>query len=87
MNIKILDSALKHHLTEDEVKFASQNIVCDKAKNKNGNIVHLAVGILPNGKTCELIYFVEHFEEVVVFHAMSPAKNNFVKEVQKRKRG
>ena len=87
MNVKVLDSALKHDLKEDEVKYASQHIVCDKVKKRKDNIVHFAVGILPNGKTCELVFYIEHFGQVVIFHAMSPAKNEFVKEVQKRKRG
>ena len=87
MNIRVLQSAKKHNLTEDEVKYAAQHIVCDKVKKRKDNLIHLAVGILPNGKTCELIFFIEHFGEVVIFHAMSPAKNQFVKSVQKRKRG
>ena len=87
MNIRVLESAKKHNLTEDEIKYASKNIVCDKVKKRKDNLVHFAVGILPSGKTCELIFYIEHFGEVVIFHAMSPAKNQFVKEVQKSKRG
>ena len=88
MNIKILDSALKHELSENEIRHAMENSVCSKSKkNSRGNVIWLCVGILPTGQTCELMFYVNKFFEHVVFHAMSPARNQFVKDVQSKKRG
>lgn len=88
MNVKVLDSALKHGLTEEEVKHAMDNCVCSKAKkNKSGNTVYLCIGILQNGTTCEAMFYINKFFEHVVFHAMSPARNQFVKDVQEKRKG
>ena len=88
MFIKILDSAKKHGLTETEITNAVNQILFSKTKkDKNGKFVHMAVGMLPNGKTCELMYYIcESKNGYIVFHAMSPAKNNFIKSVQQRKK-
>ncbi len=84
MNIKILKSAQKHNLEENEIRQAMKNIVCSKTKRKENILTHFAVGIMANGKTCELIFFID-VEQVVVFHAMSPARKTFINEVQKTK--
>lgn len=86
---KVLESAKKHGLSEQEIRDALENIVCSKKRYKEaGKAVCLAVGILPNGRTCELAFFINQFGDPVVFHAMSPARNSFVKDVQAvKKRG
>ena len=83
MFIKVLPSANKHNLTDEEIRHAINNIVCDKTKQKDGKNYHFAIGLLPSGKTCEMVFFVEHIDQVVVFHAMSPARKQFIKEVQR----
>lgn len=88
MNIKVLDSALKHELDESEIRHAMKNSVCSKSKkNSRGIEIYLCVGILPTGQTCELMFYINKFFEYVVFHAMSPARNQFVKDVQAKKKG
>ncbi len=88
MNIRVLDSALKHGLDESEIKHAMENSVCSKSrKNAKGNNVYSCVGILPTGQTCELMFYINKFFQHVVFHAMSPARNAFVKDVQSKKKG
>ena len=88
LNIKILDSAKKHDLKESEIKFALENCICSKVKkNERGNEITLCIGILPTGQTCELIFYVNKYLEHVVFHAMTPARNDFVKQVKRGKKG
>ena len=86
MNILFRSSAFKHNLTEDEIIYAFSNIVKSKRmENAKFDFENIwAVSILPNGKSCELIYFYQDIDNVVIFHAMSPARKTFVKELERK---
>ena len=86
LDIRILQNALKHGLTEQDIRHAIKNTICIKYKqNERGNLIRLSIGLLKNGQTCELISYVNIEHNIVVFHAMCPARNAFVKEVQNKR--
>ena len=86
MFIKVLPSAKKHGLNDLNIRIALQNCVCQRLKkNEKGNCVSLAIGILQSGQTVELMYYINNFEQIVVFHAMSPACNSFINEIKKKR--
>lgn len=88
MNIKILNSAKKHGLTENEISYAMKNILFSKRKNNADidRLVFMAIGLLENGTTCELTYSLNLMKNFyVVFHAMSPARNSYIREIKDQK--
>ena len=87
MNVICEKSALKHGLTEEEIATAFEQSVKFKNRdsNRNGAFVRMVIGVLPNGKTCELIGFFSTMDEFVVFHALSPARKSFISEVERSK--
>ena len=87
MNVICEKSALKHGLTEEEIATAFEQSVKFKNRdsNRNGAFVRMVLGVLPNGKTCELIGFFSTMDEFVVFHAMAPARKSFISEVERSK--
>ena len=87
MNVICEESALKHGLTEEEIATAFEQSVKYKNRenNNDGAFVRMVIGVLPNGNTCELIGFFSNMDEFVVFHAMSPARQSFINEVERSK--
>ena len=77
--ITVLPSALKHGLTVSEVEYAWRNVFeFQRTKGDKLPPHYKALGVLPNGRTAELVAFstgVEWF----VFHAMTPARRDFMK--------
>lgn len=87
MKVICEESALKHGLTREEIAVAFEQSVKYKNRdcNRNGSFVRMIIGVLPNGKTCELIGFFSNMDEFVVFHALSPARKSFISEVERNK--
>jgi hypothetical protein len=85
MNIVFKESALKHGLNKEQLIYGISNIVKSRrVYNKNFDTYNYwAICILPSGATCELAYMYHNFETMIVFHAMSPARNSFVRELEK----
>lgn len=78
--IYVEPSALKHGLTANEVRFAWLSVFEFKIRVGSGFPPHyLALGVLPNGKTCELIA-VSDGANWHVFHAMAPPTKGFMHE-------
>lgn len=78
--IRVEPSALKHGLTEDEVIYAWGNLLEYRRCKRDKYPPHyLALGMLPNGRTVEMVAFSTGFEWVV-FHAMTPPTPGFMHE-------
>ena len=90
MRIRILDSALKHGLSESDITYALDNSKMHNTVKRKGNIdkeVDLVLGILPNGNLCEIMSTLSFDEsEVVVFHAMQPPCKSFIKKIEGRQK-
>ena len=86
MKLIYRDSAFKHDLTQDQLIYAFSNIIKSKrVYSKEFDVENIwAVGILPNGNDCELIYFYQDVETAVIFHAMSPARKTFTDELERK---
>ena len=69
MNVICEKSALKHGLTEEEIATAFEQSVKFKNRdsNRNGAFVRMVIGVLPNGKTCELIGFFQLWMSLLCF--------------------
>ena len=89
MNILIRNSALKHNLTEDEIDYAFLNIFRSKrVYSKKYDYENIwAIGILPNGNSCELIFSYKDIDTAIIFHAMSPARKSFTKKLERKDYG
>ena len=89
MNVRVLASALKHGLTEEEILYACDNAIKWQTVEKSGNIngeIEFVLGTLPNGNLCELLTTFSYDEEtVIVFHANTPPTKNFMKKLEERK--
>lgn len=84
MNIQFTDSALKHGLSEKDIRQAMNT--CFKTKpvrSKSGERAYMALGILDD-KVCELMFNVNPFNGYRVFHAMIPARPSFIKEIERK---
>ena len=88
MNIRVLDSALKHGLTEEDVIYAIENSQMSNTVTRSGNVnkeVDLVLGVLPNGNLCEIMATLSYDEsEVVVFHAVQPPSKDFINKIEGR---
>ena len=78
--IEVRRSALKHGLTEEDVKYAWMNLTEYRRCRQDKQPPHyLAIGTLPNGNSVELVAFSTGFKWVV-FHAMAPVTPGFKKQ-------
>ncbi len=88
MKIVILQSALKHGLTGDDIAYALRHVQKSRTIEKEGNInkeVEYVLAILPNGNLCELGTTYSHNEQsIVVFHALTPPTKGFLKKIEGR---
>ena len=86
MKLVFRDTAFKHGLTREQITYALSNLVkCKRVFNKkfdNHNI--WAIALLPNGNDCEIVYMYDNIETIVVFHAMSPTRKSFSKEIERK---
>ena len=82
----MLDSALKHGLTECDVLFALENSQMHNTVQRSGNIdkeVDLVLGTLPDGNLCEIMATLSYDEtKVVVFHVMKPPSKGFLRKIE-----
>ena len=88
---EIHPNALKH-LTKEEVLYAWDCVVKTiRRDSKCEPPQYLSIGFLKDGRSVELIY-VEYFNEDeqtmkwLIFHAMSPVKSKFQKEISELER-
>lgn len=88
MQIRVLDSALKHGLTEEDILWALENSQLHNTVRRSGNVnkeVDLVLGTLKNGNLCEIMSTISYDEtQVVVFHAMTPPRKDFLKKIEGR---
>ena len=86
MQVRVLESALKHGLTEEDIQFALENSQMYTTVEQRGNVnkeVDLVLGTLPDGNLCEIMSALSFDEtEVVVFHAMKPPCKDFLKKIE-----
>ena len=84
--VRVLESALKHGLTEEEVLYAFENEKMYNTVRQKGNVnkeVDLLIGVLPDGSLCEMIATLSFDEsEIVIFHAMKPPCKGFLKRME-----
>lgn len=78
MSVHVLGSALKHGLTEDEIRHAWENVF-EYARYKSDKQPphYMALGTLANGSTVELIAFSTGFDWYI-FHALTPPTIGFM---------
>ena len=81
--VVVLESAMKHGMSEDDVRTAWENVQEYRTLTERGWPPHyMAVGFLSNGKSVELIAYSEGLDWFV-FHAMSPVTGNFKRLYEK----
>lgn len=87
-NIKILRSALKHGLSEEDILYAYDTYYEYAIVKKSGNVnctIECLIGMLPNENTCELMATASYDEKsIVIFHAKQPPSKDFMKHFRKR---
>ena len=80
--LQIIDSALRHGLSEDEIRSAWESVIMDsivRIRHDKQPPHYMMIGILQNGKTVELIAFSDGLDWYV-FHAKTPLTAGFKKE-------
>ena len=78
--IEVTKSALKHGLTEEEIRYAWENLLEYRRCRAEKQPPHyLAIGTLPNGNPVELVAFSTGYKWVI-FHAMTPLTPGFKKQ-------
>ena len=86
MHVRVLDSALKHGLTEEDILFALENSQMCNTVKQSGNVnkeVDLVLGLLPDGNLCEIMATLSLDDtEVVVFHSMKPPCKDFLRKIE-----
>lgn len=89
MKTVIKRSALQHGLTESEILYAVDNQIKSKRYfNKQYQTSNIwAICILANGNSCEIVYAYDGIDRRIVFHAMSPARKNFIQSVERKENG
>lgn len=74
--------ALKHGLTEEEVRFAWDTpIVCRQRSGENDPPIWIAIGMLQDGRLAELVALEDNQGRWHVFHAFVPPTKKFLKEL------
>ena len=80
--LQIIDSALRHGLTEEDIRSAWNAVIEDsivQIRHDKQPPHYMMIGILPNGATVELIAFSDGLDWYV-FHAKTPLTASFKKE-------
>ena len=80
--LRIIDSALRHNITEQEIRFAWNTIIESsivQIRHEKQPPHYMRVGFLPSGAMVEFIAFSDGFDWYV-FHAKSPLTAGFKKE-------
>ena len=85
MKLIFRDSAFRHGLTQEQLCYAFGNVIKSKRiYSKEFDYENIwAIGFLPNGNDCELIFFYQDLDTAIIFHAMSPARKSFVDEMER----
>ena len=86
MKIKILESARKHGLTNEDIEYGIANTVNSTymQNDKTDQLLRFSFGPLPDGRICEFLsFFEDDLETIVVFHALTPPTENFMKRFRK----
>lgn len=88
MDVRILDSALKHGISEDDILHACNNVIKWRTVERKGNIdgeIEFVLGVLPNGNLCELLTSLSNDEqELIVFHADTPPSKSFQRKLDEK---
>ena len=88
MKIVIIQTALKHGLTKNDIRYALRHVQKSRTVKRGGNInkeVEYVLAILPNGNPCELVTMFSFDEQsVVVFHVFAPPTKGFLKTLNRR---
>lgn len=81
--VVVLESALKHGLSEDDVRNAWENVQEYRTLEERGWPPHyMAIGFLQNGRSVEMIAYSEDLNWFI-FHAMCPVTSNFKRIYEK----
>ncbi len=85
VRIEIIESALKHGLSRDEIVYALENSRKSRTVKRSGNVdkeVEFVLGVLPNGNFCELAVALSYDEQaLLVFHAQTPPTKGFLRQI------
>lgn len=85
--IVVLDSALKHGFTKQEIEYAWSNIYAFARVREGKEPPHyMAIGSLPDGRTAEMIAFSTGFDWYI-FHAYTPPTKGFLSEFNSSGKG
>ena len=80
--LQIIDSSLRHGLTEEDIRSAWNAVIEDsivQIRHDKQPPHYMMIGILPNGATVELIAFSDGLDWYV-FHTKTPLTASFKKE-------
>jgi len=81
ISIKILDSALKHGITKENILFALDNILLDEMIDNDPNKT-LVIGFDQSANLLEIVTYEMEDDYLVVFHAMS-CRKEYLKKLSK----
>lgn len=80
--IRIHGHAFEHGLSKEDIEYAWENLIRSRQKNGTDDPpIWIGIGILPSGKTVELVAFLDESGIWCVFHAMEPPTQKFLKEL------
>lgn len=83
--VRVYKTALKHGLSENEVRHAWAFAFTYKVREKaNAPATYLAIGPLRSGELVELIALTDGYDWLVI-HAMTPPTPGFLREFEGRR--
>jgi hypothetical protein len=79
----VLENALKHGISEEDVGYAwNSPLRCRQRQSNDEPARWIAIGLLPNGESAELVAFQDENGDWNVYHAMTPPTKKFIKELE-----
>ena len=87
MDVRILDSARKHGLSDEEIAHGIASTLESVVRENPATeqMVRFSLGVLSDGRICEFLsFFEDDMQTIVVFHALVSPTQNFLKMFRKR---
>ena len=78
MNTVVLETALKHGISESSIKEAWDNFACMRPR---GNDCWVCIGFDMGGNEIEMVGLVTADLKILIIHAMSPATEKIKREL------
>lgn len=88
MKIRILKSARKHGLSDEDIAHGIANTLQSvfKETSETEQLIRFSIGVLTDGRICEFLsFFEDDMETIVVFHALVPPTDKFLRTFKRRR--